>query len=527
MTTPALAASNDLIATLLLKHLPAYIYWKNQEGSYLGCNDAFAELHGLCSPQEIIGKTDHALYPEEIATALILNDKETIKQKKTSLCEETLKTPYQREMSVLTYKIPVFEKKRLTLILSISFDIAHLIKPKRDELNYILENIISILPEHVYWKDVNGIIRGCNDQQARSVGLKSHLDMIGKTPYDTLPKDQADIVHAMDMEVIKTGIAKTIVEKSSKHDGTIAIYESRKVPLFDAKKKEVTGLVGISIDITERVEAEEREKEAIRVAAEERANAKAEAELRSAVTILAGSIAHDLRTPLGSMSIIIDLFTKFWLNFMREHEQFIVPQNSETMRMHLEKIDSFPVKMKKLISEMDTFIRVTLKSMQHLVAGTLSYEDFTVCYIETCMDDAISIYPFKNGEKELINIHIEHNFSFLGYPVLFYRVIFNLIRNSLEQIEKNKKGQIFITAKQDEKCNIVSFKDTAGGAPADIVAHLFDGYITTKEKGTGVGLAFCKLTMQSFDGDITCYSVEGDYIEFTLSFPFLHGESVS
>ncbi|MFN7096047.1 MAG: ATP-binding protein [Gammaproteobacteria bacterium] len=109
-------------------------------------------------------------------------------------------------------------------------------------------------------------------------------------------------------------------------------------------------------------------------------------------------------------------------------------------------------------------------------------------------------------------------------PVLLYRIFLNLLNNSLEQIAKNGHGEIFISSEADDKYNYLHFRDTAGGAPAYLVAHLFDGFNTTKEKGTGVGLAFCKLTMKSFDGDIICHSIEGDYMEFVLSFPILFDE---
>jgi len=70
-----------------------------------------------------------------------------------------------------------------------------------------------------------------------------------------------------------------------------------------------------------------------------------------------------------------------------------------------------------------------------------------------------------------------------------------------------------------EAMNHLIIKDTAGGTSPEIVAHLFGGYKSTKDGGTGVGLAFCKLTMDTFQGTISAKSVEGEYIEFILGFP--------
>ncbi|MBY0545624.1 MAG: HAMP domain-containing histidine kinase [Gammaproteobacteria bacterium] len=98
-------------------------------------------------------------------------------------------------------------------------------------------------------------------------------------------------------------------------------------------------------------------------------------------------------------------------------------------------------------------------------------------------------------------------------------MLFNLLGNSFYQIEKNKRGEIFIQTEITPKWNILHIRDTAGSVSPDALAHLFDDFKTSRKNGTGVGLAFCKLTMESFGGHISAHSVEGDYIEFVLSFP--------
>ncbi|MFN7096776.1 MAG: ATP-binding protein [Gammaproteobacteria bacterium] len=387
----------------------------------------------------------------------------------------------------------------------------------------MLDNIIAIMPGYVYWMNKDGVYLGCNDNEAIAVGLKSRKDIVGKRNIDIPGFWVPEKLDPVNKKVMEQGEAILLEEPAVLSDGTRATFLSNKAPLRNSKN-EIVGLIGISLNITDRVNAEKREKEAIQAVAEEKIKAEAETNLRNAVTVLAGSIAHDLRVPLTSMSITIDLFTRLLSAFINEYTQ-LVPQHVDKLHTHIERLESFPIKMKKIINNMNDFISITLKSMRKLVAGTLSQEDFTVCEIEPSVKDVVSVYPYKNQEKELIYIDINYNFEFLGYSVLFYRIIFNLIGNSLEQIEKNKKGEIYITTDQNEKFNLLRYKDTAGGATSEIVSRLFDGYKTTKKSGTGVGLAFCKLTMQSFKGDITCHSVDGDYIEFILSFPKIDKES--
>lgn len=49
--------------------------------------------------------------------------------------------------------------------------------------------------------------------------------------------------------------------------------------------------------------------------------------------------------------------------------------------------------------------------------------------------------------------------------------------------------------------------------------QLETNYFTTKKRGTGIGLAFCKKAMQMIGGTIEVFSVHGDFIEFKLIFP--------
>jgi len=67
--------------------------------------------------------------------------------------------------------------------------------------------------------------------------------------------------------------------------------------------------------------------------------------------------------------------------------------------------------------------------------------------------------------------------------------------------------------------NRIVFRDTGEGIEQEDMEKIFEGFYTTREEGTGVGLAFCRRTMRSFGGDITCNSDPGGYAEFILELP--------
>jgi two-component system, sporulation sensor kinase E len=99
------------------------------------------------------------------------------------------------------------------------------------------------------------------------------------------------------------------------------------------------------------------------------------------------------------------------------------------------------------------------------------------------------------------------------------QILFNLIKNSSEQIALNNKGEIYIRTEETATHNIISIKDTAGGVSHELEGKLFQDYFTTKKHGTGIGLSSSKRLMNHFNGTLTYINLPGESIEFILSFP--------
>lgn len=394
----------------------------------------------------------------------------------------------------------------------------------KEEL-YKLQNILTHMPGHVYWKNTAGKYLGCNDGFARVVKL-TPPEIAGKSDYDFLEPAKAEQIQKNDFLLIKNDKEITFEEEAVDAENIPAIYLTRKIPLHDSKG-EVIGLLGISINITDRKQAEEREKIALAQAAEEKAKAQAETELRQAIAVLAGSIAHDLRAPILRLSNPGYIIKQYWPILMDAYRKAkaanlpLIATNAEQWKIdrNLEQLEKLSHMFEDTTQEMNNFINVTLKTLSKVVQGELAQDDLVLCNIWHCIHNTLERYPLSPEERPLIHWEQRENFDFMGNEILIIRVLSNLLTNALQQIRKNKRGEIFIVHEKSDNINTVRFKDTAGGAPPEIVTHLFDGYRTSKKEGTGIGLAFCKITLNSIGGNITCNSVYGDYIEFILTFP--------
>jgi len=121
----------------------------------------------------------------------------------------------------------------------------------------LFDNVLSNVPASIFWKDRNSVYLGVNDRFARDTGLQSPQELIGKTDYDLAwTKEEADFYRECDRKVMDSGEPMLNIEESQQQaDGKKIELLTSKVPLLDAAGQ-VSGMLGIYLDITERKQAE-------------------------------------------------------------------------------------------------------------------------------------------------------------------------------------------------------------------------------------------------------------------------------
>ncbi|WP_164503851.1 sensor histidine kinase [Rickettsiales endosymbiont of Stachyamoeba lipophora] len=232
---------------------------------------------------------------------------------------------------------------------------------------------------------------------------------------------------------------------------------------------------------------------------------------------LGGTIAHEMRTPLGAISAtIFNLKTKVpeLINSYKLAKEggIKVPEIRER---ELENIKAAPEHIGKINkSALLTIDMLLAKINDNTQAGQL-----VTCSMQNIINKVLEEYPLKEQEKVLINLDNIHNFEFLGNEYMIMHVLFNLLKNALFYIHEMGKGSITIRIELGEKDNILYFRDTAKGIPKNILPNIFEKFFTRSKYGTGLGLAFCKMVMESIGGSIKCDSQEGIFTEFSIKFP--------
>jgi two-component system cell cycle sensor histidine kinase/response regulator CckA len=150
---------------------------------------------------------------------------------------------YAGERAILGIVTDITERKRMEEALA----------QERDLLHALMDNI----PDTIYFKDTASRFTRINRAQAQVLGLDDPKEAMGKTDFDFFTAEHAQDAHADEQGIVRSGqplVDK--VEQIRRADGQFRWVSATKVPIID-KEGQVTGIVGISRDITERKRAEE------------------------------------------------------------------------------------------------------------------------------------------------------------------------------------------------------------------------------------------------------------------------------
>ena len=244
---------------------------------------------------------------------------------------------------------------------------------------------------------------------------------------------------------------------------------------------------------------------------------RSELEKIVAVKKIAAEIAHEMRTPLQSISLKVraienELSTLANIN-AKDHmikAQQISPARMETIKTLPESISSTIQTSMKTINALLMTLRgeVSEKSKQRLD-------------IKDLVESSLKNFPFTSDQqRRAISVSNKTAAWIEGDMGILQHVIHNLLKNAFQATPEKAKGfKIDIWTSKNEFNAYIHIKDTGIGIYPGKILKIFEPFYTSKKSGTGIGLSFCLEVMEVHGGEIICYSKEGEYTEFILIFP--------
>ncbi|WP_404785926.1 PAS domain-containing protein [Altericista sp. CCNU0014] len=368
--------------------------------------------------------------------------------------------------------------------------------------NAILDLINQSAPTPIFVKNRQGCIIYANPATLEVLG-KPASEVIGYRDCDIYasPEDGA-IVSQNDRRIMESGQTE-VVEESP--DG-IRTFLAMKAPYRNAEG-EVIGLVGVSSDISDRVQLE-RDRERV-LAREQAAREAAEKANRIKDEFLA-VLSHELRTPLNPILGWSKLLQSGKLSAAKTAEAIITIERNAKLQS-------------QLIED--------LLDVSRILRGKLSLTLAPVS-LETAIASAIETVWLAAENK---NIAIQTVFEVRGAKVSgdagrLQQVIWNLLSNAVKFTPAG--GRVTVGLAQVEHQVQVVVSDTGKGIQPDFLPYVFehfrqeDGAISRKFGGLGLGLAIARQIIELHGGEICAESAgENRGATFTVTLPLLRQTS--
>jgi len=277
---PTIASAESMdsaILRLLMDVIPDTIYFKDLDSRFVHVNRAQARLLGLAKPEDAIGKTDADFCEPTQAQAFLAAEQEIIRTGQPLLGKvERILSRDGTAAWGSTSKLPwrdasghIIGTFGLTRVITAS----KIAEEKLIDERNLLQTIIDHLPSNVFVKDKNGRYLINNRAHLKFLGVTTQEDVIGRTVLDFFPSELGQQASLDDQQVLEGGpLILNREEPGYGPEGLTRCVLTTKVPLRDLRGN-ITGLLGISHDITRRKRAEQEL---------ERRTAEMEADLRMA-----------------------------------------------------------------------------------------------------------------------------------------------------------------------------------------------------------------------------------------------------
>jgi PAS domain S-box-containing protein len=335
-------------------------------------------------------------------------------------------------------------------------------------LNTIVENI----PDMIFVKDAAKLRFVLFNRAGEELLGFPREEMIGKNDYDFFPREEADFFTAKDREVLTSGQLLGIPEETiqTKYKGS-RILHTKKLPILDEAGKP-RFLLGISEDITERVQTEAEREKLI-----------TELEVKNAeLERFTYTVSHDLKSPLVTINGFLGLL-----------EKDAAKGHMERVKEDIKHISAAVEKMHLLLNDLLELSRIgrLVNPSEEVPLSDLAYEAMALVTGQITRRgvqvDVAPDLPVVFGDRPRLR-----------------EVLQNLIDNAVKFMGDQLEPRVEIGAEQTGEETICYIRDNGVGIEPryqDKVFGLFERLDKTTE-GTGIGLALVKRIIEVHGGRI-------------------------
>lgn len=359
----------------------------------------------------------------------------------------------------------------------------------------LLRTLIDSTPDYIFIKNTEGRFVISNEAHARAANT-TPSQLIGKTAFDVFPPNLAEQFHADDLEIIKSGQQLLNLERTTvDSQGNFKTVLTSKVPLR-SRDGQVTGLVGISRDITERKLVE---RQALELTAER--------ERMKVLQRFIGDLSHDFRTPLTIINNSVYLLRKL--------------TDPERQQSQLDKLEAQVMRMDELLGD--------LLKLDYLVHGESPFV-FKPQDVNAIVREVVAVLEVSAAERG-------QKISFAPGPDLpAVLADYNQLKQCVASVIENAvhytpdDGTITVQTTREGQRVMIRVEDTGIGIADEDQAHIFEPFYradqarSTTNGRSGLGLAIAKRIIEAHKGSIEFQSRVGEGSIFVIWLPAMPDE---
>ncbi len=336
-----------------------------------------------------------------------------------------------------------------------------------EELYSYLQSILNSLPDKIYELNKDGIINYVSRQIRRGT-----YDPKGKhfTEY-VAPEHRAYAISKW--EDVNKGIFKPYELEMVTNKGA-----KRHLLMTPSPVKGTDRFVLVERDITELKDLEKKYYESQKLAA---------------IGQLSAGIAHEVRNPLSSIKMSLQILEKRMQPEGNDLKRFKIAQREVE---HLEK----------LVSDVLIYAK-----------PTAPHKD--LCDLRSIIESALAMVEksLKDKDIDLQKIYTDGNDAIPVDSQMIKQALINIFQNAIDAMEP--QGRLSISLRKENESLLLEVEDNGCGIDEEDIPYLFNPFFTKKNYGTGLGLTQVKKIIEQHNGEIEIISKKGSGTRFIITLP--------
>lgn len=528
-------ADLDLCKTVI-DLIPELIYAKDVKSCFVLANQAVADLMGVSSPSDLIGKQDSHFFPVSLWAKYYADEQAIVNGQKDSIYSEeaSIDVNTGKEKWLNTSKMPLKSSSGdIVGVVGIGSDITDR-KHLQDKL-LLLGSIINQSPT------VALLVRITEPWTIEYVTENVSLFGYSKESVQ-FNKSYKELVHPDDFEIVLRNFKQCFINLDTPtiHQyrlqtvgGDFIWVEEISTPGKN-EQGEITHMQLIIRDISSR-KATETETEQLH-------NQLLQAQKLEAIGQLATGISHELNTPIQFISDNIAFLEESSTDLIR----FVQHVLEEPLKNYGDlKEKATELDLDYVIKEIPKAIEQSLDGANRVSEIVLAMKDFShpgsnkIQHVDINRALKSTITIAKNEWKYCakMQLHLADNLPLLPcYPGKLNQAFLNIVVNAAHAIEEKRKqmksselGKISIATCISSGFLKITISDSGTGIPKQIQGKVFDPFFTTKivGKGTGQGLAISfDVITKIHNGKLGFESKEGSGTTFLIKLPLTQDKSI-